>query len=56
MVLSRADNEIDIVVGTPPTAQLLQVTQDARYFFRVYEKFMIRVKDPNAGRKFVLAV
>ena len=39
---------IDIVVATPPKAQFLQMTPVARYLFRVYEKFLLRIKDPTA--------
>jgi hypothetical protein len=52
IVLSRADNEIDVVVATPPTAQLLNVTNEATYLFRVYEKFMLRIKDETAVQRF----
>jgi uncharacterized linocin/CFP29 family protein len=48
IVVSLAASAIDIVVATPPRAQFLQLTADAKYLFRVYEKFMLRIKDPTA--------
>jgi uncharacterized linocin/CFP29 family protein len=48
IVVSLAGSDIDVVVATPPRAQFLQMTSEAKYLFRVYEKFMIRVKDRTA--------
>ena len=48
VVVSLGGSDIDIVVATPPRAQFLQVTQDAKYRFRVYEKFTVRIKDRGA--------
>lgn len=48
IVVSLAASAIDIVVATPPRAQFLQLTLDAKYLFRVYEKFMLRIKDSTA--------
>ena len=45
IVVSLAANSIDIVVATAPRAQFLLVNQDAKYCFRVYEKFILRIKD-----------
>jgi len=45
VVVSLAAGAIDIVVATPPRAQFLQMTDDAKYLFRVYEKFVLRIKD-----------
>ncbi len=45
IVVSLAGNAIDIVVGTPPTVQFLQRTSDARFLFRVYERFVLRIRD-----------
>jgi uncharacterized linocin/CFP29 family protein len=45
VVVSLAGDDIDIVVATPPKAQFLQVTEDAKYLFRVYERFVLRIKD-----------
>ena len=48
IVLSQTSSDIDLVVATPPKAQFLQIDNQARYVFRVYEKFILRVKDPEA--------
>jgi uncharacterized linocin/CFP29 family protein len=48
IVVSLAASDIDIVVATPPKAQFLQLTPEAKYLFRVYEKFVLRVKDSTA--------
>jgi uncharacterized linocin/CFP29 family protein len=53
IVVSLAAAAVDIVVGTPPTVQFLQRTQAARFLFRVYERFALRIRDkekpPVAG-------
>ena len=53
IVVSLADNAVDVVIGTPPKVQLLQRTQNARYLFRVYTRFALRIRDkvnsPVAG-------
>jgi hypothetical protein len=40
-------------VGTPPSVQFLQRTVDARFLFRVYKRFVLRIRDqerlPIAG-------
>ena len=48
IVVSLGGSDIDIVVATAPRAQFLQVTENAKYLFRVYEKFRLRIKDPKA--------
>ena len=48
IVVSLAGGDIDLVVATPPKAQFLQLTPDAKFIFRVYEKFMLRIKDFTA--------
>ena len=48
VVASSCGESLDIVVATPPKAQFLQVTGDAKYAFRVYERFILRIKDPDA--------
>jgi uncharacterized linocin/CFP29 family protein len=50
VVVSLATSSIDIVVATPPKVQLLNINEDAKYVFRVYEKFILRIKDPKAVR------
>lgn len=47
IVVSLADPTLDIVVATPPKVQFLQVNEDAKYLFRVYERFVLRLKDPG---------
>ena len=53
IVVSLAGNAIDIVVGTPPTVQFLQRSTDAKFLFRVYQRFVLRIRDavrpPVAG-------
>jgi uncharacterized linocin/CFP29 family protein len=52
IVVSLAGNAVDIVVGTPPTVQLLQRMPDAKFLFRVYERFALRIREaqpPVAG-------
>jgi len=53
LVVSLAGNAVDIVVGTPPTVQFLQRKEDAKFLFRVYERFALRIRDaarpPVAG-------
>ncbi|HVO45884.1 MAG TPA: hypothetical protein VMT29_06065, partial [Steroidobacteraceae bacterium] len=53
ILVSLSGNAVDIVVGTPPTVQFLQRTADAKFLFRVYEKFALRIRDvvnaPVAG-------
>jgi hypothetical protein len=52
-VVSLAGNAVDVVVGTPPTVQFLQREIDAKFVFRVYERFVLRIRDieksPVAG-------
>jgi uncharacterized linocin/CFP29 family protein len=45
IVVSLAAGAVDIVVGTPPTVQFLQRTDEGRFLFRVYERFVLRVRD-----------
>lgn len=48
VVASSCGESLDIVVATPPKAQFLNVNDEAKYVFRVYERFVLRIKDPNA--------
>lgn len=50
IVVSLTGSDIDIVVATPPKVQFLQVGPNAKYLFRVYEKFVLRIKDKTAVR------
>lgn len=47
IVLSRSAGAVDIVVGTPPTVQFLQRTKEGRFLFRVYERFVLRLRDES---------
>jgi uncharacterized linocin/CFP29 family protein len=47
IVVSLAGNAVDIVVGTPPTVQFLQRTTAAKFLFRVYERFVLRIRDAD---------
>jgi uncharacterized linocin/CFP29 family protein len=47
IVVSLSGGAIDVVVATPPKAQFLQMTPDARSLFRVYERFVLRVKEED---------
>jgi hypothetical protein len=53
ILVSLAGSAVDIVVGTPPTVQFLQRTESAKFLFRVYMRFVLRVRDafksPIAG-------
>jgi len=53
ILVSLSGNAVDIVIGTPPTVQFLQRTGEAKFLFRVYEKFALRIRDavnpPVAG-------
>jgi uncharacterized linocin/CFP29 family protein len=53
IVVSLASNAVDIVIGTPPTVQFLQRQPNARFLFRVYLRFALRIRDqarlPVAG-------
>ena len=48
ILVSLSGTDIDFVVATSPRVQFLQVKEDAKYLFRVYEKFTMRIKDPGA--------
>ncbi len=53
ILVSLSGNAVDLVVGRPPTVQFLQRTIEARFVFRVYERFALRIRDaanpPVAG-------
>jgi uncharacterized linocin/CFP29 family protein len=53
IIVSLAGNDVDIVVATPPTVQFLQRNEFAKFIFRVYERFVLRIRDtiypPVAG-------
>jgi uncharacterized linocin/CFP29 family protein len=53
VVVSLGGEAVDIVVGTPPTVQFLQRDANAKFLFRVYLRFALRIRDdakrPVAG-------
>ncbi len=55
VLVSLAGDPIDLVVATSPTVQFLHLTDEARYVFRVYERFVLRVKERYAVASFELA-
>ena len=54
VVVSLAGDPIDLVIATSPTVQFLHLTDEARYVFRVYERFVLRVKERHAVSSFQL--
>lgn len=54
VVVSLAGEPIDLVVATPPKVQFLNVNDDAKYRFRVYEKFVLRIKEEQSVTAFEL--
>jgi len=48
LVIALGGQPIDLVVGTDISVKFLQVTLDPYYVFRVYEKIVLRVKQPDA--------
>lgn len=48
VVVSLAGGDIDLVVATPIRVEFLQIDIRSKYVFRVYEKFIWRMKDPRA--------
>jgi uncharacterized linocin/CFP29 family protein len=55
IVVALAGDPIDLVVSTAPTVQFLNVNNDAKYLFRVYEKFVLRIKEAGTVISFRLA-
>jgi uncharacterized linocin/CFP29 family protein len=48
LVIALGGAPIDLVVGTDISVSFLQVTPDAWFVFRVYEKIVLRIKQPQA--------
>lgn len=48
VVVALAGGPVDIAVGRDIDVKFLQVTSNNRYLFRLQEKFVLRVKDPDA--------
>jgi uncharacterized linocin/CFP29 family protein len=54
IVVALAGDPVDLVVGTAPVAQFLQVNNEAQYVFRVYERFALRIREDNSVCSFTL--
>jgi uncharacterized linocin/CFP29 family protein len=48
VLVSVGGNSMDLVVGMEPTTEVLQQDEDGFYRFRVFERFVLRVKDKKA--------
>lgn len=48
LVVALGGAPIDLVVGTDMSLQFLQVTEEANFLFRVYEKLVLRIKEEDA--------
>jgi uncharacterized linocin/CFP29 family protein len=48
LVIALGGEPIDLVVGTDISVKFLQVTLDPWFVFRVYEKIVLRIKQPEA--------
>jgi uncharacterized linocin/CFP29 family protein len=48
VVVSVGGNSMDLVVGMEPATEVLQQDEDGFYRFRVFERFVLRVKDKTA--------
>jgi uncharacterized linocin/CFP29 family protein len=48
VLVSVGGNSMDLVVGMEPTTEVLQQDKDGFYRFRVFERFVLRVKDKTA--------
>ena len=48
LVIALGGEPVDLVVGTDISVKFLQVTLDPYFVFRVYEKIVLRVKQPAA--------
>jgi uncharacterized linocin/CFP29 family protein len=48
VVVALGGAPIDLVVGTDISVSFLQVTEAPLFVFRVYEKIVLRIKQPSA--------
>lgn len=48
LLIALGGEPIDLVVGTDISVNFLQVTEDPLFVFRVYEKIVLRIKQPTA--------
>ena len=48
MLLSMADEPIDLALAAEATPEFRQVDLDGKYVFSVFERFALRIKDTKA--------
>ena len=48
MLLSMADEPIDLALAAEATPEFRQVDLDGKYVFSVFERFALRIKDAKA--------
>jgi hypothetical protein len=48
VLLSMADESIDLALAAEATPEFRQVDLEGRYVFSVFERFALRIKDANA--------
>jgi uncharacterized linocin/CFP29 family protein len=48
VVVSLAGDPVDLAVSVDPSLQFLYINEQARYVFRVYERFALRIKESAA--------
>jgi uncharacterized linocin/CFP29 family protein len=48
VVVSLAGEPVDVIVAVDASPQFLYLDTEARYVFRVFERFAPRIKDPDA--------
>ena len=48
LLLSLAGDPVDIAIVAEATPEFRQVDENGRYVFAVFERFALRIKDPNA--------
>jgi len=48
LVVASGGEPIDLVVGTDISVNFMQMTLDPWFVFRVYEKIVLRIKQPDA--------
>jgi hypothetical protein len=48
VLLSMADEPIDLALAAESTPEFRQVDLDGKYVFSVFERFALRIKDANA--------
>jgi uncharacterized linocin/CFP29 family protein len=55
IVLSLVGNSVDLAVSVDPTPEFVYVGTRGTFYFRVYERFALRIKQPNAIVKLLFA-